>query len=229
MSTDQNTSASAEEVDRLFSQALDEALDATEGVVVDPLRPFPGTRGPRMTEKFEPESLSHTHEAVMNWMIAHPSRPLRECAQEFGYSQSWLSILIHSDVFQARMREKHDQLFSMVGAGITDKLGALADITVDKLSTMAESSSDPKFLLEASKMALANLGFTTSPGRAGANNNINANNVQQNFYVASPADLSAAREQMRIAGTVSTSNDPGLPSGDAPLMLPPATGAAGSE
>lgn len=164
------------------------------------------------SEKFELQNLSHVHEAIMNWMIAHPNRNLRECARDFGYTQSWLSILIHSDIFQARLREKQDQVFSCIKEDVTTKLGALADIGVERLTAQVEASSDPKLIMEATKMALSSLGF----GNKAAAPAQQATNIQNNsYYVASPADLEAARERMRQtgAGTVSPS-----PAPDAPLL-----------
>lgn len=149
------------------------------------------------SERFELKNVSHTHEAIMNWMLVNPEQPLRMCAAHFGYSQAWLSSLIHSDLFQARLKEKQDAIMSNIAGDITSKLKVTADLALDRINTQLEISSDPRFNLEAAKLALTHLGFgaknLAAPGAIG-----NAQNVQQNFYVASPADLVAARG--RIAG-----------------------------
>ena len=44
--------------------------------------------------------LNTTHEMLMNWLVCNPEKSLRECADHFGYTQSWLSQIIHSDIFQ---------------------------------------------------------------------------------------------------------------------------------
>lgn len=179
-----------------FEEALHEIFEAEAAA--------PSTPAPPAKARFELGDVSHTHEAIMNWMIAHPERPLRDCAAAFGYSQSWLSTLIHSNLFQARLREKQDQVFSGIKEDLTTKLGALADIGVEKLQAKMETSEDPKFILETTKVALATLGFGA---KAGAGPVVNAQNVQQNFYVASQADLVAARERMRSSSGAVSSPD----------------------
>lgn len=224
MSSD-NTDAQQADVDAVFSQALDQLFSTEEIERKGNVRNNQGgwengNRTETGLTVHRIQDVSHTHEAVMNWLIANPQLPLGTCAAHFGYSRSWLSTLIHSDVFQARLREKQDQFFSQVSGNLTTKLTALADVGIEKLQEKMETSEDPRFLLEASKLALANLGFNTKPGAASAS--IHAQNVQQNFYVASPADLSAAREQMRAAGQVSSSTVPPLLPGDAPSIPAPA-------
>jgi hypothetical protein len=166
-------------------RALAEALAADEA------QPQPDPVPPRPAPKFELSNISHTHEAVMNWMITNPEKSLRECAAHFRYTQSWLSVLIHSDLFQARLKEKQEQVFALVAQDVPAKLGALANIGTEKLLQQMEKSEDPKFIHEVTKTALASLGFGSKG--AGPANNVNAQNVQQNFYVASQADLEAAR------------------------------------
>ncbi|MFM6926976.1 MAG: hypothetical protein ACKOX6_00840 [Bdellovibrio sp.] len=144
-------------------------------------------------------NVSHVHDAIMNWMIANPQRSLRECAQAFGYTQSWLSTMIHSNLFQARLKEKQEAHFSGLSATLNEKLTVGADIGVTKLIEKLETSEDPKFIKETTTMMLDKLGFGAATRVAGAQQ-VNAGNVQNNFYMASPADLEKARG--RISGGV---------------------------
>lgn len=143
-------------------------------------------------------NISHVHEAIMNWMIANPQRSLKECAAEFGYTQSWISTIIHSNLFQARLKEKQEQVFSGMATNINEKLVAGANMGLEKLVDHLETSADPKFIKETTTMMLDKLGF----GAALKTGNSVVNNapVQNNFYMASPADLAQARG--RISGGV---------------------------
>lgn len=165
----------------------------------------------------ELKNISHVHEAVMNWMIANPSLPLRACADHFGYTQSWLSTMIHSNLFQARLKEKQEQVFSGVARSINDKLMAGADIGVEKLVQHLEKSEDPKFIKDTTQLMLEKLGFGAQTRVAGAGQ-VNAGPVQNNFYMASPQDLEAARG--RITGGVLPS--PVSAAGEATLLEPKA-------
>jgi hypothetical protein len=147
--------------------------------------------------KPEVQTVSHVHEAIMNWMIANPTLQLRDCAAYFGYTQSWLSTIIHSDCFKARLKEKQDAVFNVMAEDLGSKLHALADVSIEKLTQAVEASSDPRLLKESAELALKSLGFGNKPGGIGSVNG--AQNVQQNFYVASPADLQAARGMIQSA------------------------------
>lgn len=188
-----------------FTRALNEALEADPQQARGPSSPAP---------KEQPIlSLSHVHESIMNWMIANPEKPLKMCAAHFGYTRAWLSTIIHSDLFQARLREKQEAVFSGIKEDLQTKLGALADVGVEKLSEKLEDSDDPKFIMEATKLALEKLGFgnKTNAGAPGTQNAQQINNV----FVASQADLEAARERMRAVGTVSSQQLPAPEPADA--------------
>ena len=137
--------------------------------------------------------LSHCHEAVMNWMLLNPDRSLRECADHFGYTQSWLSTLIHSDIFQARLAERQEGIRVRIADSIPQKMRMAADIGVEKLATALEKSEDPDFILDATDKLLHRLGYAPArsagapPGQAGQVG------VQNNFFV-SASDIVAARE-----------------------------------
>lgn len=202
------------EPDDAFMSALNELLTNETGPAPKPVISSPAPR-------FELQHVSHTHEAIMNFMIARPDLPLRDVAHHFGYTQAWLSTLIHSDLFQARLREKQDIVFAAVAQDIPAKLAALADISLEKLTAKVEESEDPRFILESTKTALASLGFGNKGGAA--NGTVNAQNVQQNFYVASPADLEVARGRITGgAAPVSTAQMPG----PAPVLATPNTNAS---
>lgn len=145
-----------------------------------------------MAESNQVISLSHTHEAVMNWMLLNPDRSLRECADHFGYTQSWLSTLIHSDIFQARLAERQEGIRARIADSIPQKMRMAADVGLEKLVTALEKTEDPEFILDATDKLLHRLGYAPArsagapPGQAGQVG------VQNNFYV-SASDIAAAR------------------------------------
>lgn len=205
---DLNNESTGSASDEEFARALDEALAR------DPQNATGYQAPARPQGKFELQNISHVHESIMNWMIANPQLSLKHCAAHFGYTQSWLSTLIHSDIFQARLREKQDAVFSGIKEDIATKLGALADVGVERLQEKLETSDDPKLIMEATKLALSSLGFGAKTN-ASAPSTQNAQNIQNNYYVASSADLSAARERMREVGSVSSPSLPAPVSSDA--------------
>lgn len=151
-------------------------------------------------------NISPTHEAIMNWLLQNPGVPLRQCADHFGYTQSWLSTVIHSDIFQAKLRERQDAVFVRVADDIPAKLRSLADVTIEKLTAQIERTEDPEFLLDTADKVLHRMGYAPSSARNGGNVTVN----QQNNFTVNAADLAQARQLM----------------GNAPAVLPAPQGAA---
>lgn len=180
-------------------QALHDEAPRTAG------RP-PGSNRIAEQPRAELATVSHVHEAIMNWMIANPERSQRECADAFGYTQSWLSTMVHSNLFQARLKEKQSELFSVIAGSIQEKMSAAADIGVQKLAAKLEESEDAKFILSATSLMLDKLGFGAATRVAGAGQ-VNNAPVQNNFYMASPADLAAARGKISLAPPLAAPDD----------------------
>lgn len=152
--------------------------------------------------------LSPTHENMINWLIANQDQPLRVCAAAFGVTQSWLSCVIHSDIFQAKLKRRQDEHFARISTGLTEKLKVLADVAVERLTEKVETSEDPKFLRESFDSVLGKLGY--APNR---NGNLPPVMQQNNFFV-SKEDLAKARDgilQKSVAATIEQSVVPSLP------------------
>lgn len=144
--------------------------------------------------------LSTTHEMLMNWLVLNPEKSLRECADHFGYSQSWLSQIIHSDIFQHALKEKQLAIGLRVADSIPARLRKAADIALDKLTDHLEKNEDPEFLLDATDKILHRMGYAPASSRnpAGPPSGLGGNGVQQNFFI-SAGDLTAARELMQAS------------------------------
>lgn len=159
--------------------------------------------------------LSTTHEAVMNWLLQNPERSLRECADTFGYTQAWLSRLIHSDIFQARLRERQDAVFLHVAQDIPAKLRGLADIAIEKVSEMIAETESPELAVDVFDKVMHRLGYAPASTR-----NSPPAPTQTNVFVVSPADLASAREVV-VAGAVHENTSPQLTMGEVQSLPSP--------
>lgn len=147
------------------------------------------------------QKLSHVHDQVMNWLLVNPHRSLRECADDFGYTQPWLSTLIHSDIFQAELRRRQLDVQARVAQSIPERLHAVADIALDKLATRVAESEDPDYILDVADRALHRMGYAPASARNPAGSSMAVqNNTQTNVFVLGADDLARAREVMKIAG-----------------------------
>ena len=137
-------------------------------------------------------ALSHRHEMLLNWLVLNPDKTLRECADHFGWTQSWLSSIIHSDIFQSALRQKQQDIAVRVAGSIPEKLRAAADIGVEKLAAHLEKSEDPEFILDATDKILHRMGYAPQSARNPAGSPVN----QQNNFFIGAGDLLAAQELM---------------------------------
>lgn len=132
-------------------------------------------------------------------MIENPDRPLRDCAAYFGYSQSWLSCIIHSDVFQAKLIRRQNEVFAQIAQDIPSRLRGATELALSGLTEKLETGNpDARFLLDATDKLLHRMGYAPASARnplGGAA--VVQNNTQINNYTVSSSDLAAARALAR--------------------------------
>lgn len=146
--------------------------------------------------------LSTTHEQLMNWLVLNPEKSLRECADHFGYTQSWLSQIIHSDLFQHALKEKQERIAMRVAESIPAKLARAADIAVEKLTDHLEKTEDPEFILSATDKILHRMGYAPQSSRNPSAPAVGSLNQQNNFFLQA-GDLADARALMQAAASSS--------------------------
>jgi len=146
----------------------------------------------------EIQRVSHTHEQIINWLLLNPEKSLRQCADHFGYSQSWLSQIIHSDIFQASLQARQEGVFTRVANDIPAKLKGLADVAIEKLGEALERSEDGEFALDVFDKTMHRLGYAPNSQRSVAAPPL----VQQNNFFIGKEDLAQMREKMVPAAEV---------------------------
>jgi hypothetical protein len=134
------------------------------------------------------QTVRHTHEAILQYMLANPTAPQGLVAAHFGYTQSWISIIVNSDAFQAKLRERQDEMFSEgVVATLKDKIIGTAHLAVEKLAEKLETEKDARVIKDSAEMLLKSLGY--------GNPKPSAPHVQQNnvFVLADKESLANSR------------------------------------
>lgn len=139
------------------------------------------------------KNVSYTHESMISWLILNPDRPLRDAAAYFGYTQSWVSTVLHSDAFQKLYRQRQDEVAAVVAEDIPGKLRACTDVALDKLVMKIEGSENADFLLNATDKLLHRMGYAPASQRSAPPGGV-VNNTQTNNIIVGAADLQLARE-----------------------------------
>lgn len=118
--------------------------------------------------------LNYTHEAMARAIMENPGISQGELAQMFGYTQSWISIILNSDAFQAQLAALNEQFLDpRIRASIEDRMRGVAarslEVLSEKLAVPASLVPDA-LALEAAKLSTKGLGFgAPKPVIVGAN------------------------------------------------------------
>jgi hypothetical protein len=108
------------------------------------------------------KKVSIKHEAILNFLLAHPLVKLRDVAKHFEVSQPWLSNVIHSDAFQRQLRLRQDIHFDASILPIMERMQLVAEKAVDKLLEEIPFESDVAKLNQVVDKTLTRLGYGTS-------------------------------------------------------------------
>lgn len=120
----------------------------------------------------------YTHDAMIDVLIQHPWITQKALAQHFGYSEQWVSRIMCSDAFQARLALRKEELIDPTLLDtIETRFKALAMQSLDILAEKLALSKNPDTALKALDIAQKAMGFGARAQNV---------NVQQNFVVAMP-------------------------------------------
>ena len=104
--------------------------------------------------------MNYTHEAMVDLILQEPTVTTKELAAVFDLSEGWVSRVINSDSFQARIAERKAQLIDPhIKRALDDRVSSVAIkaiTTIDeKLST---EEAGAQYALEALGIATGILG-----------------------------------------------------------------------
>lgn len=146
-----------------------------------------------MAKSAQIKEVRNHHEALLQYMIAHPRASLKELSLIFQMTPAWISTIIHSDAFQVKLAERQDQAFIDVALPLRRKLHGVADAAVDRLGQALHDTQDPRMILDIADKTLHRLGYAPTRNSAPAAP-VHQSNTQLNLYGTVDADtLSRAR------------------------------------
>jgi hypothetical protein len=103
--------------------------------------------------------VSYTHEAMIDLIISEPTVAVHELAALFGYSVGWISRVISSDAFQARLHERKGQLTDpLIAATLEERLRGVAIHSITLIEEKLSSEESASFALDALGLASTAMG-----------------------------------------------------------------------
>ena len=103
--------------------------------------------------------MSPTHLLMAEWIIQNPGKTLRDMGAFFGYSSPWLSQIINSDMFKAHLAGRVKDIQAVVTQDVPEKMRALATLSIDRMTEVVQTSSDPELLLDSFDKIMHRYGY----------------------------------------------------------------------
>jgi hypothetical protein len=105
----------------------------------------------------------YTHDACIDKILACPDISQNDLAAEFGYSATWISTIVNSDAFQARLAERKKELIDpVIALAMEERLKGLASRSIEILMKRMEADDAPHsaaVAIKALPIAISGLGM----------------------------------------------------------------------
>lgn len=133
------------------------------------------------------QKVSYSHEAMIDILIHEPTITQNELAKRFGYSVSWVSIVMGSDAFQAALAKRRDDLLNPeIIASLEERFRGLAAQSMQVIADKLEKTQNPDLAVKALEISSKALGFGARSAPQGP--------ITNNFVVALPPKIESASD-----------------------------------
>lgn len=144
------------------------------------------------------QRVHYTHDALIDAIIMNPTIRQRELAELFGYTEAWISTVICSDSFQARLAvRRNDLVGNSMLLTFNERMKNLAFRSLDRIEQELDKKAACSIdvAMDALKVAAKGFGFG-----GGAQVQVNASQTQNNYIVKMPGKASSAKEWAEAYG-----------------------------
>ena len=98
--------------------------------------------------------ITYTHDAMIDLILQDPTVTHEELAELFALSRGWVSRVVYSDAFQARIAERKAQLIDpFIAADLNTRLRGVTIQAVNIMSAKLEAEESADYALEALGLA----------------------------------------------------------------------------
>jgi hypothetical protein len=131
------------------------------------------------------QRVSYTHDGMIDIIIAKPDVSQNTLAQHFGYSVGWISRIMCSDAFQARLAERRGEIVTPgLLLNFEERLRGLAtqslDLIMERLESVDEngkSDVDVGTVFKALEISTKSLGYGARQTNVAIQNNLTVNTM----------------------------------------------------
>lgn len=172
----------------------------------NPFAALPTEAPPAVPAKADKEgdvvkALGEQHHKMIDWMLIHyTGKNLGEMAEVFGYSRSYLSVLINSDAFKAEMARRREGVNNEHLQRIVGKTMKVAEQSLDELSKiLAEDDDelDPRLVVDIMDKSISRLGYSPTRPILGNAAGGEKGDLHLHYHSVDPGTLASAQERIR--------------------------------
>lgn len=114
----------------------------------------------------------YTHDAMIDLILAKPNVSQNELAAAFGFSVGWVSRVMGSDAFQARLAERKEEVVDpAIRGSFEERLRGLADQSLAVITAKLEATGSPDIAMKALELSTKALGMGARPQNITQTNN----------------------------------------------------------
>lgn len=101
-----------------------------------------------------------THDAIIDFILANPAAHQNDLAKEFGFTVPWISRVMCSDAFQARLAERKTELIDpSIIATIEERMRGVTQQSLEILAEKLEATKSADLALNVLNVATKALGY----------------------------------------------------------------------
>jgi len=113
--------------------------------------------------------VNYTHDRMIDHILADPGVSQKALAEKYNLSQGWVSRVIASDAFQARLAQRRAELIDpSISRALDERLGGLAHQSLEVVHRKLEQQDSASYALEALGLASKALGLGNHQAVPGA-------------------------------------------------------------
>lgn len=136
--------------------------------------------------------VKYSHDEMINFIILNPTASQQEVAKQFDYSVAWVSRIMNSDAFHARLAiRKEDLIDPAIVATLEERVRGMVGQSLDILTQKLEQVPTTEMAFRAFELGSKALGFGARPEKVA---------VQNNFIVKIPSKAADAGQWAEVHG-----------------------------
>ncbi len=139
--------------------------------------------------------MTPTHELMGEWILQNPGGTLRAMSAYFGYSASWLSQVINSDMFRAYMAERMGNIQANVAMDIPARMRVLAELACERMEEVLNNSEDADTIKDSFDKVMHRYGYAPN-AKTGMPVQGGTINQQNNVFFLSREDFLRTQEKL---------------------------------